>query len=141
MAHREDNPVGVEMNLRIAGDALGNVDDRADSAASREINRFHRPAATEVSGVDLPGLIHRGFGAVFVVVLRPSHEQDGLAADQRIGNQRFPPQRLDIRVQAARILWRSLRSSLDNRIESGQELWTTRITFAKRGDQVLNGLS
>ena len=139
--HRKDDLVTVETDFRIPGNALGNVDNRVDLTALGQIDRLHRTAAVEERSVDLAGLVHGGFSAVLVMILRPRDEQDRLAADQRIGDQGLTTQGLQFRENLSQVLRRCFGRELQELIELGKELSAFGITITKRGRKVFDSFS
>jgi len=79
--------LAVEMDFRITDDPLWRFEQRFQFSA-RQVEQLHHAAAEAVC-VDLGGLIHGGFRAVLPDVLRAGDEKDGLAGDERIGEDRL----------------------------------------------------
>ena len=82
------------MDFRIPDDPLWRLEQGFHFSA-RQVEQLHRPAAAEAVRVDLARLVHGGFRTVLPDVLRAGDEQDGLAGDERIGEERLAAQRLE----------------------------------------------
>jgi hypothetical protein len=110
----------------------------------RKINRLQRPASLEqvgvrshaAVGIQFAGMEERVNGMIVAFIVVPDDEQDRLAADERIGDQRLASQAK--KVRPCRIQVRSLSGAqpmLDCR-QAIEELPAARVAFTKRPLQV-----
>jgi len=86
-AHREDYSAAVEMDLGVACESFGRLEEDFDSAGPGEIYCFYSSAAAKAFCVYLGGLEHRGSVVMVRFVLVSDDKEDGLAANERIINQ------------------------------------------------------
>ena len=91
-AHRKQDPLAVKADIGIAGDALGNLEQRLQLAAS-QVDRLDRGAAHKARRVDFAGLEHGGGVMMVRPVLRSDDEEDRLSTDRRGGHEDLAAER------------------------------------------------
>ncbi len=138
-ADGEEDPLPAEVDVRVAGDAVGHLEQGLDAAAAGQVQQFDGSGALELAGVDLPVLEHRGRVVMVRAVLPADDEEDGMVADQGVGKQGLAGQCFNVFDACLQGLRRRGFHPLPDLVQAGEVRPAVRVSLAERLGEVAHG--
>ncbi len=138
---RHQDSCSVETDLRIAHDAVGDLQQRLHLAIAGRVDDLQGTATIKAGRVDLAGLKHGGRVVVIRTILPTHNEQDRVRADQGVREEGVTLQRSQFLFPSALLAVGCLLQRMIKLGNPVQELRTAGISVTKRRAQMLYGCS